>query len=766
MTVDTKNWKDELGDRIPKDLGEEIDTFERQIQLRKEGKIDEKVFAETRLRRGAYGQRYDNGQRHDGEKSQSLDYPQSDLFKGPDTFWDAPGMMRIKIPFGGLNAEQLEVLADLAEEYSDSISHITTRQDIQLHYVQIDDTPDIMRRLAAVGITTREACGNSVRNITACPRSGVCRDESFDVTGTAAATANFLLGHQDCQDFGRKFKPAFSGCGQHACGLTFMHDVGAIAKVKTVDGKEKRGYEFYVGGGLGSVPHQAKLFDEFLAEEELLPTIQSIARVFGRMGEKTNRAKARIKFLIAKMGIEDFKSAVAEERKKLNEDPRWTDWIQPGPSVPESHFESPVTNGTIVPKEGYENWSKTNIYKQRQDGFSLVTVTTPLGDLSSRQIRGLADLARQYVKETVRITVEQNIIFRWIHDADLPSFYNKLVALNLGDSGAESIVDITACPGTDTCKLGIAASRGLAAELMIRLANRGMQYDDAVKDLRIKISGCFNSCGQHHVAEIGFYGVVRNINNFAVPHFQVILGGQWSENANAYGQGIGAVPSKNIPEVVDRLLDRYTKEKQGNEKFRDFVGRIGKAQIKESLRDLMKIPTYDVDPSYYSDWGDAREFTIGDIGKGECAGEVISVTDFGLADAERELFDCQLLLEGDPSDETGKKASADALHAMMTAAKTLIRMQNLEIQDDDETIINDFKVRFYDTKLFFDPFGGGKFAQHYFDQYADRDQTPNADQARMLVEEAQLFIEAAHKCQSRVLEEGAAGRMDLTVNAT
>src|SRR5437773_9335830 len=316
-------WKETLAGRMDTQIAEEIDVFETQMALRRTGKLDEKVFAETRLRRGCYGQRYDNGHRHDGIRTQQLDF-MSDMTKGPDTFWDAPGMQRIKIPFGGVTPEQLETLADLAEEYADGVAHITTRQDVQFHFVHIDDTPSLMRRLAAVGITSREACGNVVRNVTACPLAGICRDEAFDTTPYAKACSKFMMGHPDTQDFGRKFKIAFSGCQQHPCGLVTMHDMGAIAKTKIVDGKERRGFEFYVGGGLGSVPYKAKLFDEFLPEEEFLPMAQAISRVFARLGEKRNRARARIKFLIANLGIDEFRRLVLEERQKLSPDPRWT----------------------------------------------------------------------------------------------------------------------------------------------------------------------------------------------------------------------------------------------------------------------------------------------------------------------------------------------------------------------------------------------------------------------------------------------------------
>src|SRR5687768_16063883 len=328
------NWKEKLSGQLPEQWSREIDQFEAQIVLRKSGKIDEKVFAETRLRRGAYGQRYDNGQRHDGLTTQKLPYPP--LTKGPETYWDAPGMQRIKIPFVGMTPEQMMVLADLAEEYSDHILHVTTRQDIQLHFVHIEDVPDLFRRLAAVGITTREACGNSVRNVTACPIAGVCKTETFDVTPYSKAMAFYLLGHRDTQDFGRKFKIAFSGCEHEACALVSIHDLGGIAKIQ--DGR--RGFAIYVGGGLGAVPHQAKLMFEFLPEEELLPMSRAIGRVFARLGEKKNRNRARLKFVVAKLGIDEFRRVVDEERRTMPEDPSWRKFFDQIPRYDERPAES------------------------------------------------------------------------------------------------------------------------------------------------------------------------------------------------------------------------------------------------------------------------------------------------------------------------------------------------------------------------------------------------------------------------------------------
>ena len=738
-------WKERLSGRIPTDLGREIDIFETEIALRQSGKIEEKIFAETRLRRGAYGQRYDNGQRHDGKDNKPLRYPKEQETKGPNTVWDAPGMQRIKIPFGGLNALQLEVMAELAEEYSDGIVHITTRQDFQLHYIHIDDTPSLMRRLASVDITTREACGNSVRNVTACPFSGVCADETFDVTPYAKALSKFLLGHPDCQNFGRKFKPSFSGCRQHSCGLTSMHDIGGIATTKTINGIVVRGFEFYVGGGLGAVPHKAKLFSSFLPVEELLPISQAIARVFARLGEKKNRNRARIKFLVQDLGIEKFKALVEEERKTLAFDPRWTEYIKKELDTREEGLKGPG----IIPKVTspvFLEWLKTNVRQQKQDGYSAVTITLPLGDITADQLRGLANIVRKYTRETIRTTVEQNIVIRWVSHSDLFELYDELDSIKLGQPGASNIVDIVACPGTDTCKLGISSSRGLAAVLKKDLDEKSLQLNKAIKDLHIKISGCFNSCGQHHVGDMGFYGVSRKINGFAVPHFQVVLGGHWEGNAESFGLPMVAIPSKNIPKVVLRLAEYYVDNCTNREKFQAFVQRCGKAKIRTILEDLIKVPSHEVNSSYYSDWGDPREYSLDDLGKGECAGEVVTAVEFDLAAAERKVFEAQVLAEQGGFQDAGRKA----YEAMLRAAKGLVHLEEANIGDDSDEILNKFKTRFYDTQKIFDPFAGGKFASYLFAAHRTRENFHTSDSSRRLIEEAQLFIEASHSCYNRI----------------
>ena len=735
---------EKLAGKIPEALGREIDIFETEVALRKTGKIDERVFAETRLRRGAYGQRYDNGQRSDGAKVQEMKYPSGDLTKGPMTMWDAPGMQRIKIPGGGLTVEQLETIADLAEEYSDGIAHVTTRQDFQLHYIHIEDTPSIMRRLAAVGITTREACGNSVRNITACPYAGVCRDEVFDVTPYAQGMFRFLLGHPDVQNFGRKFKPAFSGCSQHACGLTNIHDIGFIAATRTENGEEKRGFVTFVGGGLGAVPYNAKLLDEFVPAEEILPITQAVSRVFARLGEKRNRSRARIKFLVQDLGIEKFRELVAEERKTLPYDPRWTELIKDAEKFHEAPLH-PAGEAADSDAHEFKRWSRTNLRPQKQDGYVVATVTLPLGDITANQLRALADVVRRYTKGTVRSTVEQNFVIRWVSLKDLSNLYRDLEAVGLGDPGAGAIVDIVTCPGTDTCKLGISSSRGLAAELHKRLTEKRFEFDQPVENLHIKISGCFNSCGQHHVCDLGFYGVSRKMGGFAVPHFQVVLGGEWEHNGGTYGMPVLAVPSKRIPEVVTRLTEKYVGSRQNGETFKEFAKRTGKVQLKSWLEDLAR-PAAPGDRSLFSDWGDPREYTLGDMGTGECAGEVITATEFELASAERELFEAQIALDNGHFDQAGKTA----YKSMLDGAKALVKLVNPNIPSDPDRIVADFKTYYYDTQKFWDPFAGGKFAHYLFDAHQKANGSYTADASRYLIDEAQLFIDAAHSCYNQL----------------
>ena len=755
MNSTSKTWKETLGPRIPEAWGREIDIFETQIELRKKLKIEEKLFAETRLRRGAYGQRYDNGQRHDGEKTQALVYPAAEITKGPATMWDAPGMQRIKVPYGRLTCDQLDVLADVAEEYSDRILHVTTRQDFQLHFVHIEDTPDMHRRLASVGITTREACGNTVRNVTQCPYAGVCNEEKFDVTPYAHALTFFLLGHDDTQDFGRKFKVAFSGCKENACGVTNFHDLGAIARTRVIDGERKRGFELVMGGGLGAVPQNAQLFDEFLPEEELLPIAQAMCRVFSKHGERANRARARFKFVVKKLGLEETVRQIREERAKLRPDPRWTAFLadlhatDEKPIRPAGH----AAHGRAA-RRALRRGASTTSSPQSQKGYAMAVIMLPLGDLTSEQARALADLARKYTGDAMRTTVEQNMLLRWVSEADLPAVYEGLVKIGLATGGASTISDITACPGTDTCKLGISSSRSLAAELTKHIRKSGIDKDPNAKHLHIKASGCFNSCGQHHVADLGFLGVSRNVGGRRVPHFQLVVGGQWTNNAGSYGLAIGAVPSKRVPEVVKRLTERFAKERQGEETFADFATRIGKKTIRAMVEELQVLPSYDQDPSYYSDWGDPREYTISDMGEGECAGEIVPYVEVELASAEREVFEAQILMDEKKLDD----ANTRAFSSMLIAARALVKEKNANVSAEADEIVSEFRKHYVDTELF-DPLAAAKFSLYFFRAHeAEKERKAqnggakpaSLDGVHQRIEEATVFIDAAHQCYVRL----------------
>lgn len=747
------SWKAFLGDRIPADMGADIDTFAGQIALKKEGKITDVMFAETRLRRGVYGQRYDNGLRDDGTGQRPLVFPCGDLKKGPDTIWDAPGMSRLKIPYGKLTAEQMDLLADLAEEYSDSILHITTRQDIQLHFVHIEDTVDMLYRLATVGITTREACGNSVRNVTACPFAGVCSDQSFDVTPYAHAYTHYFLGHPDVQGFGRKFKVAFSGCEDHPCGLVGFHDLGAIAVLREENGVQKRGFKVVVGGGLGAVPVQAKVLTEFCPEEELLPLGQAVSRVFARLGEKRSRARARIKFLVDKIGIEEFRRLVEEERATLRHDENWTRYVDDIRVTEETPLREPGEIPTSDLPEGFERWRRTNVRAQAQDGYYIATVKMPLGDFTPFQARALADLARKY-GDTMRLTVEQNLIYRWVSGADLPALYEALVELGLGEAGAEGISDVTSCPGTDTCKLGISSSRGLMSEVRKRLNVIENDLHPDIQKLRIKASGCFNSCGQHHVADVGFLGVSRQIGGRRVAHFNMVLGGQWTENAKSYGLVVGAIPSKRVPESIQAVTDYYLEHRaSGDESFQAFIERVGKREFRNVLKPFQSIPSYEEDPSYYSDWGDPREYSIGDIGVGECAGEIVPIAEFGLQAAEQLLFEAQDLLD----EKRPGEAAERGFRAMLTAAQALVRHLDFQVGEDADDIVEQFRIHLDETKLFHDPYAKGKFANYLFAAHQASAEFASAhhERAHQFLDEVGHFIEASHASYERITAQTA-----------
>jgi sulfite reductase (ferredoxin) len=692
---------------VPPDIQRELDVFAIELRRYRDGQVPENVFTEFRLRHGVYGQRQDGVQ-----------------------------MIRIKIPYGALTTEQMDTLADLCEEIADGICHVTTRQDIQLHFVKIADTPMMMNRLAAVGITTREACGNVVRNVTGCPIAGTCPDEAFDVTPYAKALAYYLLRHPELQNFGRKFKIAFSGCHDKPCGLANMHDIGAIAVTREENGVTRRGFRLLVGGGLGAVPHQAKVFEEFLPVEELLPISQAIGRVFTARGERKMRMKARLKFLVDKLGIEEFRRLVYEEREKLDYDPRWTSYLDHLDTTEEAPLKPPLyLNGGERP-DGFNRWYLSNVKRQKQPGYCATHITLPLGDITADQMRGLADICRKYVRDTIRLTVPQNIVLRWVSEGDLVDLYTDLRSLGLHTAGAEGLTDIVACPGTDSCKLGIASSRGLAAELRGRLDSA--DWDD-VRHLSIKISGCPNSCGQHHIADIGFFGSSKRQGGHVAPHFQVVLGGQQAGNAKSYGLAVGKVPSKNVPAFVERLLTLYRTQSEKAESFADFVARLGKARIKNILAEYDQLPDFDSAEELYFDWGRAREFSL-QTGTGECAGELVELVQFMLTEADRWLYEASLRFEKGEYATTAQHA----LQAMVRAADALLTTQGVQSQKP-ETTLREFRNLFVETKRFH------QAAADYIEKWITHEPSEmDKEQAHFAIEEATLFVEEAHGVYGRM----------------
>ena len=547
-------------------------------------------------------------------------------------------MFRIKIPQGQLNAEQLECLADLAERYSKGIGHITTRQDMQLYWIPVREAPLAMARAAAVGLTTREACGNSVRNVTACHLAGVSPTEVFDVTKHAQAVTRHFLRNPISQQLPRKFKIAFEGCPvDHA--KTAIHDIGAVAAIREAMGRRVLGFRLYAGGGLGPAPMPAILLEPFTPTTELLRTCEAIVRVHDRLGDRKNKAAARLKFVVKRLGPEAFRQEVFAEREKLppypypemqaaetDEQPPGTSEIPPAPSV-HGTFTPPHEDASLNNEEradstrgaGFKRWMFTNVMGQKQPKYSMVTIRLRLGDISSSQMRALAQIARRYCGGRLRTTIDQDLLLCWIRNEQRASLYSELEPLGLAEPEAGRLYDVTSCPGAETCQLGISASRGLARALEATFKDVGLSGED-VDAVRIKVSGCPNSCGQHHIADIGFFGGARKIGDRLVPHFQLLLGGLTEEGRAVFGQPVLRLPARRIPEAVVRMLQLYRKERQSSEEsFRTFAARVGTAYWKEALEPFTVIPSYEESPEAYHDWGAETDFSLSGMGAGECA---------------------------------------------------------------------------------------------------------------------------------------------------
>lgn len=575
----------------------EIIDLEKKIHAFRGGKIDDERFRSLRLARGIYGQRQEGVQ-----------------------------MIRIKLPYGKVTSEQLRRITDVSEKYSTGRLHITTRQDIQIHYVSLDRTPELWADLAKDDITLREACGNTVRNITGSELAGVDVDEPFDVTPYAHALFQYLLRNPICQEMGRKFKISFSSSEKDSA-LSYLHDLGFIPKI--VDGQ--KGFKVMLGGGLGSQPSHAELLSEFVPVNQIIPTAEGVIRIFDRYGERAKRLKARLKFLIKDLGRDEFLRLVEEEKKALPFHSYEIDTTAFEGPITEPLLEVPTV--TIEDVAAYEAWKKSNVIAQKQAGYVAIGVKILLGDFYIDKARLLADLIKNYGANELRFSLRQNIVIRNIKEENLPFFYQELAKLDMVNLGYNTIGDITACPGTDTCNLGIASSTGIADELERVLKTEYPQYLNNT-DIAIKISGCMNACGQHNMAEIGFQGMSINSGKLVAPALQVLLGGGNLENGNGrFADKVIKIPSRRGPEALRLILNDFEANANGA-KFLDYYDAKGEKYFYEFLKPLADVTNLTEED--FVDWGNADNY-VKAVGVGECAGVVIDLVATLLFEAKEKI---------------------------------------------------------------------------------------------------------------------------------
>ncbi len=599
----------------------EIDMLVQQIARLDRGELSDDEFKRFRLENGIYGIR-GTTDRH---------------------------MVRVKIRFGRLTARQLETLAGLAEKYTPNKQiHLTTRQDVQFHHVLRRHLPQMLTSLAEAGMTTREACGNTVRNVTACPFSGISPTEVFDVRPYADALSLYFLRNPLNQNLPRKFKFAFEGCPEdHA--RTPIHDFGAVAAIRGANGTSERGFRIYLGGGLGAQPACARLLEEFTPEHLLIPTAEAVLRTFDRYGERredhAHRMRARLKFLIREWGWERFQTVVLKERAVVvltrsggSVIPFNLEEEQPPPGLARfearsgrealQHMSHGIPEDFDTPDTTQEKrcsqWLASNVIGQKQMGWVGVIIRAPLGDLTARDLRNIARVAADCCGGRIQITISQNLLLRWVPVERLKQVHNELYSMGLAHGGAHQIADITRCPGADTCQIAITRSRGLA-EALAPLVESDIGDLPELRQLSIKISGCMNSCGQHHVADIGFYGASENVHGHDLPKYVVMLGGRTKEGLAEFAVPIAQIPARLVPTATRELLLFYRENKTENELFRDFVDRLGKPRFRTLLAKYQAAPSYEVTRELFRDLGMDDDFQVA-VGTGECAGVTGSET--------------------------------------------------------------------------------------------------------------------------------------------
>ncbi|MCP9767017.1 nitrite reductase [Lacihabitans sp. LS3-19] len=619
-----KSFRTELENPL---VEQDILDLERKIRLFQEGEIHEDKFRSLRLARGVYGQRQSGVQ-----------------------------MIRIKLPYGKMTFKQWKRIADVSDEYSTGNLHLTTRQDVQIHFVSLDRTPELWHTLEQDNVTLREACGNTVRNVTASVTAGIDPNEPFDVSPYAQAVFEYFLRNPICQEMGRKIKMSFSNTEEDTA-LAFIHDMGFLPKIEN----GKRGFKTFVAGGLGAQPRMADLAYEFLPENQLIPFIEAVLRVFDRHGERNSRSKARMKFLVQKIGFDTFMELVKEEQKALKN----TSF-----EIETAGFDGneKVEIKEVLPEDlqKFELWKNTNVFEQKQKGNFGVYVRIPLGNISSDDSRTLVSDLSGFVGDDIRVTINQGLMFRNVPKANLPFVFNTLNKIGLANPGANSVANITACPGTDTCNLAISDSTSITYEFEKVI---DQEFPDLVKnnDIKIKISGCMNSCGQHGMANIGFHGSsLKSADKKVLPALQVLLGG--GSLGDGYGRAaekVIKVPSKRGPDVLRLLFRDYQETRIEGEYFNDFFERKGKNYFYELLKPLASLDS--LVPTDFVDWGQEVSFETA-IGIGECAGVMIDLVGTLFLEAQEKLEDAKAVF--------GKSQWADAIYlaysAQVNAAKALL----------------------------------------------------------------------------------------------
>lgn len=580
------NWKPKTKGLI-EILPEEIEDFEVQVKRFQAGEFDPTDFMAYRLRQGVYGQRQVDAQ-----------------------------MLRIKAPFGGINADQLDALGILAEKYAPlNKGHVTTRENFQFHHIPLEHTPTIMRLIGDVGLSTREACGNTVRNVTGCAIAGVCANEPFDVTPYAAAYARYFVRHPFTQSMPRKIKSAFSGCSND-CAITPIHDIGFLPKIEN----GKKGFKMVTGGGTAIMPRIAPTLYEFVAVEDYLKMTEAVIRVFHRTNElRKNRMKARIKFYIDRIGIDDFRKEVEAELQEpwaqRSFDP--TDLL----FIEDESKDAPALDGNYRSGSDaeYDRWLESNVEGQKQDGYNAVTVKLELGDIQAPQFHKLADISRKYAGGRARLTHQQNITLRWVPENALYEVWESLSEIGFGSAGAGEITDVVSCPGTDSCKLGITASMGLGRAIGEAVEEID-KSDPLVRQMRVKMSGCPNGCGQHHVADIGFHGAATKGPGGQVPAYELFLGGSFEGGDPRFGQRIKTrIPAKRAPDALKKVVADFEKNHNDSEVFKDYVLRVGNEHFEGVLAEFKEVPELNKDTlDQYIDWEKTVKYIL-ERGEGECA---------------------------------------------------------------------------------------------------------------------------------------------------